>query len=216
MHFIPCFNTHFACQASGPLEQRPQREMFYSCPSVSAEAFFRAVSNQLASLDGEGSPYASSPEIQLKQTHEVAQAVQASLCKLFSQASNTLHFWSSCSSSRMLMAICGATVSESKRLCGFWHQLGTPCACFVSVFLKAGFPVSRKAACTPVSIRQAVVAAATNGKSDTTGSKSDHVHVCRSIPVSLVKHLKPCFAARRCLCNKEVSRCSMPGSGGLD
>ncbi|KAL3138478.1 hypothetical protein ABBQ32_006268 [Trebouxia sp. C0010 RCD-2024] len=70
-----------APQASGPLEQRPQREMFYSCPSVSAEAFFRAVSNQLASLDGEGSPYASSPEIQLKQTHEVAQAVQSVLGK---------------------------------------------------------------------------------------------------------------------------------------
>ncbi|KAL3155320.1 hypothetical protein ABBQ38_010884 [Trebouxia sp. C0009 RCD-2024] len=68
-----------ASQASGPLEQRKEQEMFYSCPSVSAEAFFRAVSSQLASL--EGSSYASSPESQLKQTHEVAQAVQSVLGK---------------------------------------------------------------------------------------------------------------------------------------
>lgn len=68
-----------AWQASGPLEQRPEQEMFYSCPSVSAEAFFKAVSNQLASLEGQGSPHASSLERQLEQTLEVAQAVQASL-----------------------------------------------------------------------------------------------------------------------------------------
>lgn len=52
--------------------------MFYSCPSVSAEAFFEAVSNQLAGLEAEGSPYAGSLESQLDQTIEVAQAVQAS------------------------------------------------------------------------------------------------------------------------------------------
>lgn len=92
MCLIPCLNKHGACQASGPLEQRKEQEMFYSCPSVSAEAFFRAVSSQLASL--EGSSYASSPESQLKQTHEVAQAVQASLTSQAPESGflNTLHF----------------------------------------------------------------------------------------------------------------------------
>ena len=51
--------------------------MFYSCPSASAEAFFEAVSSQLAGLDS--SAYAGSLSSQLEQTIEVAQAVQASL-----------------------------------------------------------------------------------------------------------------------------------------
>lgn len=69
----------FACQASGAFEQRPEQEVFYSCPSLAAEAFFEAVSNQLAILEGEGSPYAGDLVRQLEQTVEVAQAVQASL-----------------------------------------------------------------------------------------------------------------------------------------
>lgn len=73
----------FACQVSGPLEQRPEQEVFYSCPSLSAEAFFEAVSNQLARPEGEGSPYFGNLESQLEQTIEVAQAVQASLCICF-------------------------------------------------------------------------------------------------------------------------------------
>ena len=75
----------FACQASGPLEQRTEQEMFYSCPSLSAEAFFEAVSNQLEGLEGEGSPYVGNLESQLEQTIEVAQAVQASLCNCLGQ-----------------------------------------------------------------------------------------------------------------------------------
>lgn len=69
----------FACQASGDFEQRPEQEVFSSCPSLSAEAFFEAVSSQLATLEAEGSPYAGNLVRQLEQTVEVAQAVQASL-----------------------------------------------------------------------------------------------------------------------------------------
>lgn len=75
----------FACQASGALEQRTEQEMFYSCPSLSAEAFFEAVSKQLAYLEGEGSPYVGNLESQLEQTIEVAQAVQAIPCNFLSQ-----------------------------------------------------------------------------------------------------------------------------------
>ncbi len=66
----------YKLQMSGPLEQRSEQEVFYSCPSTSAEAFFEAVSSQMAGL--ETSTYAATPSTQLKQAIEVAQAVQAS------------------------------------------------------------------------------------------------------------------------------------------
>ena len=78
------YSSVVLCQPSGPLEQRTEQEVFYSCPSLSAEAFFEAVSRQLAGLEGEGSPYVGKLESQLEQTIEVAQAVQASFYKCFS------------------------------------------------------------------------------------------------------------------------------------
>lgn len=59
------------------MEQRSEQEVFYSCPSTSAEAFFEAVTSQLAGL--EDSTYAATPSTQLEQAVEIAQAVQASL-----------------------------------------------------------------------------------------------------------------------------------------
>jgi len=56
------------------VEQRSEQEIFYSCPSASAEAFFEAVSNQLAGL--ETSAYADTASTQLEQALELAQAVQ--------------------------------------------------------------------------------------------------------------------------------------------
>lgn len=82
----------FVCQTSGPLEQRTEQEIFYSCPSLSAEAFFEAVSRQLAGLEEESSPYAGKLESQLEQTVEVAQAVQASLCNCFSLDASLLQY----------------------------------------------------------------------------------------------------------------------------
>lgn len=64
-------------QVSQPVEQRSEQEVFYSCPSTSAEAFFEAVTSQLAGL--EDSTYAATPSTQLEQAVEIAQAVQASL-----------------------------------------------------------------------------------------------------------------------------------------
>jgi len=61
-------------QVSAPVEQRSEQEIFYSCPSTSAELFFEAVSNQLAGL--ETSAYADTASTQLEQALELAQAVQ--------------------------------------------------------------------------------------------------------------------------------------------
>ena len=63
-------------QVAGTLEQRSEQEVFYSCPSSSALAFFDAVSSQVAAL--EESPYASNPSSQLEQVVEVVQAVEVS------------------------------------------------------------------------------------------------------------------------------------------
>lgn len=63
-------------QAVGTLDQRSEQELFYSCPSSSALAFFAAVSAQVAAL--EDTPYASNPSSQLQQVVEVVQAVEVS------------------------------------------------------------------------------------------------------------------------------------------
>ncbi|DBB00160.1 hypothetical protein WJX77_011844 [Trebouxia sp. C0004] len=68
-----------AAPVSAPVEQRSEQEIFYSCPSTSAEAFFGAVSVQLAGL--ETSAYADTASTQLEQALEVAQAVQNVLNK---------------------------------------------------------------------------------------------------------------------------------------
>ncbi|KAA6422712.1 MAG: hypothetical protein FRX49_07247 [Trebouxia sp. A1-2] len=68
-----------AAPVSAPVEQRSEQEIFYSCPSTSAEAFFEAVSNQLAGL--ETSAYADTSSTQLEQALELAQAVQNVLNK---------------------------------------------------------------------------------------------------------------------------------------
>ncbi|KAL0051061.1 hypothetical protein WJX82_001259 [Trebouxia sp. C0006] len=68
-----------AAPVSAPVEQRSEQEIFYSCPSASAEAFFEAVSNQLAGL--ETSAYADTASTQLEQALELAQAVQNVLNK---------------------------------------------------------------------------------------------------------------------------------------
>lgn len=73
-------------QVSGPLEQRSEQEVFYSCPSTSAEAFFEAVSSQLAGL--ETSAYADTPGTQLEQALEIAQAVQANIPAIIAFASH--------------------------------------------------------------------------------------------------------------------------------
>ena len=83
------FTECCAQQANGSLEQRSEQEMFYSCPSTSAEAFFEAVSNQLAGLEGSSS--AASLHSQLEQAVEVAQAVQASPPRLCHHTSQSVH-----------------------------------------------------------------------------------------------------------------------------
>jgi hypothetical protein len=76
MHKLPavCIVAFSCLQVSAPVEQRSEQEIFYSCPSASAEAFFEAVSNQLAGL--ETSAYADTASTQLEQALELAQAVQ--------------------------------------------------------------------------------------------------------------------------------------------
>ena len=63
-------------QASGTPEEWAPQDIFYSCPSTSAEAFFEAVSRQLATL--QSNTRSISTGIELEQTLELASAVKAS------------------------------------------------------------------------------------------------------------------------------------------
>ena len=63
---------------SGPVERRSEQEMFYSCPSTSAVAFFQAVSSSCQMEALEQSPYANNPGKQLREVVEVIQAVKVS------------------------------------------------------------------------------------------------------------------------------------------
>ena len=63
-------------QTAGGTDQRAPADVFYSCPSISAEAFFEAASCQLSTLGTE--TISTDPSVELEQTLEVAQAIQAS------------------------------------------------------------------------------------------------------------------------------------------
>ena len=67
-------------QMSGPLERRSEQDMFYSCPSTSAVAFFQAVSSCCHTAALEQSTFANNPGQQLREVVEVIQAVKVCLC----------------------------------------------------------------------------------------------------------------------------------------
>lgn len=73
--------VEFVIQMSGPLERRSEQDMFYSCPSTSAVAFFQAVSSCCHTAALEQSTFANNPGQQLREVVEVIQAVKVCLCK---------------------------------------------------------------------------------------------------------------------------------------